>query len=213
MDSLLHLGHRGAEVGAFEAAGDDNHALQVFAANLVLRRKLLDGGERAERCGVSCGTVEDGILDGVERFAVLVAQAHTDGVRPAIGNQRIICGQTVEDRRRIFGNFGRRKSEPSCNGGVDLEVGRRSADGVIDTILYIDHAGNLADGIADSWAELGQQGLIVGEDLDLDRLWCVGQIADHVLQHLDEFDVEFGLGRLDLRTNVFHDFVDAAAAL
>ena len=60
---------------------------------------------------------------------------------------------------------------------------------------------------------LRQQRRIVGEDLDLDRLGSVGEVADHVLQHLGELDVEFGLGLLDLVAHVVHDFVDAAVAL
>ena len=40
--------HGGAEVGAFEAAGDGDHLLEVFAEDFVLRRELLDVGERAE---------------------------------------------------------------------------------------------------------------------------------------------------------------------
>ena len=43
-----------------------------------------------------------------------------------------------------------------------------------------------------------QQRRIGREDLDLDRLGRVGQVADHVLQHLDELDVQLRLGRLDL---------------
>ena len=40
-DGLLDLRHGAAEVGAFEAPGDGDEPLQVFAADLVLRRKLL----------------------------------------------------------------------------------------------------------------------------------------------------------------------------
>ena len=89
----------GAEVGAFEAAGDDDEALQVFAADLVLRRKLLDGGERAERGGVAGGAVEDSVLDGVERGAMFVAEADADGVGAAVGDERIVGGEAVEDGR------------------------------------------------------------------------------------------------------------------
>ena len=51
------------------------------------------------------------------------------------------------------------------------------------------------------------------EQLDLDRLGRVRQIADHVLQHLDELDVDRGLLLLDLGPQLGDDVVDAAAAL
>ena len=44
-DCGLHPLDAGAEVGAFEAAGDGDVALQVFAANLLLAGGVLDGGE------------------------------------------------------------------------------------------------------------------------------------------------------------------------
>ena len=47
-DGFLDVGDGGAEVGAFEAAGDGDHVLQIFAEDFVLRRELLDMGERAE---------------------------------------------------------------------------------------------------------------------------------------------------------------------
>ena len=46
--------------------------------------------------------------------------------------------------------------------------------------------------------ELVQQRLVVGEQLDLDRLRRVGEIADHVLQYLGELDIQLRLSRLDL---------------
>ncbi len=46
---LAHLCHCCAEVGAFEPTGHDDQTLQVFATDFVLRRKLLDGGQRAKR--------------------------------------------------------------------------------------------------------------------------------------------------------------------
>ena len=58
-----------------------------------------------------------------------------------------------------------------------------------------------------------QHGRIVGEDLDLDRLWRIREVADHVLQHLGQLDVQFRLSRPDPRPHIFHHVIDAAAAL
>ena len=169
-------------------------------------------GQRAEawRCGRSA--VEDRVLDGVERGAVLVAEAHANGVGPAVGDQRIGGGNAVENRGGVLGNLAGREAEARGHHGIDLEVGGRAADGVVDAVLDIDHAGNLADGVADAGPELRQQCRIVGKDLDLDRLGRIGEVADHVLQHLRELDVQLRLGGLDLLAHVGHHFVDAAAA-
>ena len=60
---LLHLCHRGAQVSALQVGGDHDQALQILAANFVLRRKLLDGGQRAER-----GRVARELLKTVSRM-------------------------------------------------------------------------------------------------------------------------------------------------
>ena len=73
-----------AEVGAFEAAGDGDELLEVFAEDFVLRRKLLDVGERAEGGHFAGGAEEDGVLDGVERSAMRVVEADADGVGAAV---------------------------------------------------------------------------------------------------------------------------------
>ena len=52
-DRSLHALDAGAEIGAFEAAGDGDVALQIFAANLLLAGGVLDGGERAEGRGLA----------------------------------------------------------------------------------------------------------------------------------------------------------------
>ena len=62
-------------------------------------------------------------------------------------------------------------------------------------------------------AHVAQQRGVGGEQLDLDRLGRVRQVADHVLQHLDELHVDARLLLLDLGAQIGDDFVDAAIAL
>ena len=52
-DCGLHALDAGAEIGAFEPAGDGDIALQVFAADLLLAGGVLNGGERAEGGGLA----------------------------------------------------------------------------------------------------------------------------------------------------------------
>ena len=54
---------------------------------------------------------------------------------------------------------------------------------------------------------------VAGEELDLDGLGRVGEVADHVLQDLGELDVEVGLGLPDPLAGILHDLVDVAVAV
>ncbi len=61
--------------------------------------------------------------------------------------------------------------------------------------------------------DLVEQVLAGGVELDLDGLGRVGEIAEHVLKDLGEFDIQLGLGGVDALPGVLHDSVDAAAAM
>jgi len=52
-DGLADSGHGAAQVGPFQAAGNHHQPLQVFAPDLVLRRQLLDRGQRTQGCRVA----------------------------------------------------------------------------------------------------------------------------------------------------------------
>ena len=100
----------------------------------------------------------------------LISQAHANRVRLSIRNQGIGRGHAVQDGSRVFGNFHRREAHSRGNRRIDLEVRRGTADGIVDSILNVHDAANLADGIPDARAQIRQQRGIAGEDLDLDRL-------------------------------------------
>ncbi len=71
----------------------------------------------------------------------------------------------------------------------------------------------LADGVADSWAEVSKQRGIIREDLDLDGFGSVRQIADHVLEHLRKFDIQRGLRLFDLCPGIGDHLVDTTITL
>ena len=83
-DRGLHALDAGTEVDAFESAGDGDVALQIFAANLLLAGVVLDGGEGAEGRGLAGCAVQDGVLNGVERGAMLVVEADANGVGASV---------------------------------------------------------------------------------------------------------------------------------
>ena len=79
--------------------------------------------------------------------------------------------------------------------------------------LTSDHAGDLLDSLGDLGSPFLEQVGIRGEQLDLDRLGRIAEIADHVLQHLRELDIELRVFFVDLGADVGDDFVDAAVAV
>src|SRR5882757_7247798 len=144
--SGLNLFHSRTQIGALEAARDDNILLQILTAGFVLRRQLLNLGQRSEGCSVAGAAVEDGIDDRVQRCTGLVAQADANRVGSAICNQRISGGDTVEDGGCVFSHLHGGEAEPGGDGGVYLEVCGGTADGVGNAILYVDDTVDLADG-------------------------------------------------------------------
>src|SRR5215469_10173623 len=143
---------------------------------------------------------------------MVVAEAHADGVGAAVGDERIVGFDTVEDRGCILGDLFRREAKARGDDGVDLEVGGRTAERILDAVLNVYDAGDFANGVGDALAEVIKQHRVVGEDLDLNGLGGVREVADHVLKDLGGLDVKLGLGGLDLLADIVHYFVDAAAA-
>ena len=141
---------------------------------------------------------------------MLVAKAHADGVRAAVGNHGIVGFDAVEDGGRVLGNFLGRKAEARRNDGIDLKVGSRAADGVVDAILHVGDAFDFADGVADLRPELVEQDGVLGVKLDLDRFGGVGEVVDVVLEDLRELDIELGLSGLDALPHVIHYFPHGA---
>src|ERR1019366_4766331 len=144
---------------------------------------------------------------------MFVAEPHAYRIRTAVCDQGVAGRQAIENRGRVLRYFVGREAEPAGNHGVDLKAGSWAAEGVLDSILHIDHAFDFSNRVADARAKLLEHGGVLSENLDLDRLWRIGQITDHVLQHLYEFDIERRFGGLDLRARIFNDIVDGAAAL
>ena len=135
-----------------------------------MRWQLGDLGEGGESCGVSGAGVEDCVLYGIEGGSVVFGEADADGVGAAVDDHGIVGGETVEDGGGVFGHFGGGEAEAGGDDGIDLEAGGGTADGVVNAVLGIDDAGDFADGGLDLGAEVVEESLVVGEELDLDGL-------------------------------------------
>ena len=65
--------------------------------------------------GVARSAVEYRVLNRVERLAVLVVKAHANRIGTAVRDQWIVGGQAIENRSRIFGDFGWGEAESSSD--------------------------------------------------------------------------------------------------
>ena len=88
-----------------------------------------------------------------------------------------------------------------------------TADGVFDAVEDINDAMNFLYRLSDSGSGVRQDLGILAKELDDDGLGLAGQVANHVLQNLDELDFGGGLAVLNLRTNVVHDLIDVALTI
>ncbi len=96
---------------------------------------------------------------------------------------------------------------------IDLEDRRRPADGVLDAVAHIHHALDVVNGVAHFRCPQCQQRRIGRKQFDLHRLRRVGQIANHVLQHLHVFDFQTRLLFFHPGAQFGDDFFAAAVAL
>src|SRR5580704_6553417 len=129
------------------------------------------------------------------------------------GDQRDGRRHTFDDRRGVGGELLRRKTEACCGSGIDLKAGGWTADCVLESIEHIDDTLLLLDCVSDSRSNIVENLGTGIKELDLDRLGSVGEVTDHVLQDLREFNVQLWLAGFDLRAEVRDDLIDAAVAL
>ena len=94
-----------------------------------------------------------------------------------------------------------------------MKDGRRTADGVFDSVAHVHYAADLLNGVTHFRCPLLQQIGVRREQLDLHGFRRIRQVADHVLQHLDVFDFQAGFLLLNLGAQLRDDFFAAAAAL
>ena len=159
------------------------------------------------------GAVEHGVLYGVEGGPICLWEACAYRVGSAIGDERNRREQTFDNGTRIDGDFLGSEAEPGGGGGIDSEDGGRTAEGVVDAVLHVDHTFLGLDGDSDTLRGGGKQIWIVVEQLDLDGLRCIGEIVDHVFKYLDELYVEDRLLLLDVGSDVGDHIFDVAAPL
>ena len=140
-------------------------------------------------------------------------KAHPQGVGAIVGYHWSRGRLTFEDGSSVERYFFGSKSGSRCNAGIDLENHCRTTDRVIDSIQNIHDTWNFLNRIRQLRRPGFEYSRVLRKQLNLDRLRGTGQIADHVLQSLYEFNVKGGFLLFNFRTNVFHDFLDTPTAL
>src|SRR5579859_2491517 len=213
VDGFLDGADAAAEVGSFEARGDGDEALQIFAANFGFAGRLRDGGKRSEGGGLAGTADEERVVHALERGTISLGKADADGVRAIIAHDRCGGGRTFQNGECVGADFVRRKSRACGNDGIDLIGNGRAADGVVDAVENVHDAVYFADGFGDARRGFVQKLSVFGEKFDDDGFGLACKIADHVGKQLDEFDLGCGFFGCDLFAEIGDDVVNGAAAL
>src|ERR1700704_5986805 len=138
---------------------------------------------------------------------MIIAEANADRVWTAVLDDTVLDRYALNDCAGVVSDLLRGEAEARGDGWIDAKGGGGTADGVLDAVEDVDDSGLFFDGGCDFVSDLGQQGRIVVEEFDLNRLRRVGEIVDHVLEDLDKFDIEFGLLRFNLSAHVSNNVV------
>src|SRR6516164_9502462 len=213
VDGFLDGGNTRAEVRAFKAAGDLDEALEILAADFRLAGIGGHRGKRTERGGAPRCAGEKSVAHPAQGRAILLREAHANRVGAIVQNNGRGRGFAFENSGGIGGDFFRGEAGAGGDGGVHLISDRWATDGVFDSIQDINHVRNFFDGVGDTRRGGFKEFGVGGKELDDDWLGLAGEVADHVLKDLNEFDVGAGLGLLNLRANVGNDFFDVALAI
>src|SRR5258708_36889971 len=144
---------------------------------------------------------------------MIIGEADANGVRTSVLDDLVLDRYALNDGGGIGGDLLRGEAEARGDGWIDAKRGGGTADGVLDAVENIDDSGLFFDGGCDFVTDLGQQGRIVVEEFDLNRLRRVGEIVDHVFEDLDELHVELGCFRFNLSAYIGHNVIDGLTAL
>ncbi len=211
---LLHQIHPRPQAHAFEPARNRNPSLQILAKNFGLPSFILELSQRADGGGLAGGAAgDDGVLDLIQRRVSVLWKTDANRVGMVVDNHRRRRRFALKNRTGIQFDLLGSKTRARGNHRIDGDHNRRSADGVLDPVFHIHHALDLLDLVGDLGPPIFQQIRVGRKQLDLHRLGGIGQIADHVLQDLREFDVKLRVLFVDFGPNLRNDFIDVTVAI
>ena len=151
---------------------------------------VLDRRQRAQRAGVAGRADQQRALDRIHGGARRLRESDADGVGAIVDDHRGRRRLALHDGAGVELELLRREPGARRHRLIDLEHRRRTADRVLDAVEHVDDARDLLDRLADLRRPRLQQHGILREQLDHERFRRARQVADHVLEQLDELDVQ-----------------------
>src|SRR5258708_2475391 len=213
VNGLLHGSDAGAKIHAFQARGDLNEALQILPANFRLAGIRGYGGQRAECGSVSRGASQQGIAHAIEGGTILLGEANANGVGAIVQDDGRRGRLTFQNGHCVRGYFFRGETRPCSYSGVHLKRYRWTTDGVLNAVEDVHDAVYFPNGVGDTRGGFVQELAILRKEFNHDGFGLTGQVADHVLQKLNELDFGGGPSLLFLRPGVRNDVVDGTLAI
>src|SRR6185437_2226034 len=151
------------------------------------------------------------------RSSIRLWIAHEKLIRPVVEDNGRLCRLSIENRAGGNVDLINREPRPYRRGRIHCEEHGRPARGAVHAIIDVD------DGMIPAYLDVSERVRYLQrptieevavriEKFHDNRLRLAAEIADCILQHLDEFGIQFRLASIYLRANVTNDFVDAAAA-
>jgi hypothetical protein len=166
------------------------HALQIFAVDFDLAGFVLETRQRAEGGILAGGTDDHRVLDVVERGARVLGKTDADGIGAVVDDDRRGGRLTLQDGAGVEFDFLGGETGAGGYDGIDAHDDGGTADGVLDAVLHVFDGFDFLDAVGHFRPPFLQQRGILREELDLYGLGRTAEIADLVLQDLDEFDIE-----------------------
>src|SRR5205823_8037466 len=120
INGLLYRGRSAAQVSAFETPCNRNVALQVFAANLSLRRQFGYRRQRSESSRAPTATGKQRVAHRFKRRTIPRRKAHPNRIGSVVVHHRSGGGFAFEDGGGIGSDFFRRESGPRSHARVHL---------------------------------------------------------------------------------------------
>ena len=169
--------------------------------------------QRTESGVLAGGAHNHGVLNLIQIHARAVREAHANRIGTVIHNHRC-CGRlTLQNGAGVEFDFLRREAGTGGQHGVHAHHYSGTADGVFNSVLNVFHNGDFFDPVPYFDGPLFQQSRVPGEELDFDGFGRAAQVADHVLQNLNELHIKLRIQRVDLLAEFRNNLINGALAI
>ena len=209
MHHALYVPDGAAEVSVLQTSRQRSHQPLVLAVQLSCAPYLFHLRDASQRHDLFARR-NDGILPDIGVVhPKTIGKAHADP-HGTVGLAKGSLRQAEKPRADLLRNLVHGQAQPSRERGVNVKDDFGIA---FQNSLVVHDPWDLLDFGANLLGRLSQHGHAVAEQLNLHRFGRAFQVADHILQNLDELDLNPGDVLLDLTAQVGDDFIRGALAL